>query len=96
MNLIEKGAVKKLSTDLKESHVVSDLMNDFPLICKQDPIEVRLNYILEHYERSGEPIRLSDISDTMYGGALPVAKSKKTKRKALTEAEYLNDAPKQP
>jgi len=96
MNLIEKGVVKKLSTDLKESHEVSDLMNDFPPICKQDPIEVRLNYILEHYERTGEPIRLSDIPDTMYGGALHVAKSRNTKRKALTEADYLNDAPEQP
>jgi len=95
MNLIEKGAFNKLSTNLKELHVVSSLMNDFPPIWKQDPIEVRLNYIMEHYERTSEPIRLSDIPDTMYGGALPVAKSRKTKRKALTEAEYLNDAPEQ-
>jgi predicted XRE-type DNA-binding protein len=28
----------------------------------------------------------------MYGGALPVAKSRKTKRKTLTKAEYLDDA----
>jgi len=96
MNLIEKGAFNKLSTNLKELHVVSSLMNDFPPIWKQDPIEVRLNYIMEHYERTSEPIRLSDIPDTMYGGALPVAKSRKTKRKALTEAEYLNDTPEQP
>jgi len=32
----------------------------------------------------------------MYGGALPVAKSRKTKRKPLTEAEYLEDASEQP
>jgi hypothetical protein len=32
----------------------------------------------------------------MYGGALPIAKSRKTKKRALTEAEYLDDAPEQP
>jgi len=32
----------------------------------------------------------------MYGGALPVAKSRKTKKRALTEAEYLDDASEQP
>jgi hypothetical protein len=54
---------------------------------KQDPIEVKMNYIMDHFERTCEPIRLSDISDTMYGGALPVAKRRKTKRKSLTKAE---------
>jgi len=32
----------------------------------------------------------------MYGGALPVAKSRKSKRKPLTEAEYLEEASEQP
>jgi hypothetical protein len=96
MKLIEKGAFKKLSTDLKESNVVSDLMDGFPPICKQDPIEVRMNYIMDHFESTGETIRLCDIPDTIYGGALPVAKSKSTKRKALTQAEYLDDATEQP
>jgi transcriptional regulator with XRE-family HTH domain len=32
----------------------------------------------------------------MYGGALPVAKSRKIKRKTLTKAEYLDDAPEEP
>jgi len=32
----------------------------------------------------------------MYGGALLVAKSRKTKRKALTKDEYLDDASEQP
>lgn len=47
MKLISK--VTKLRTDLSESHVVSDLMRDFPPICKQDPIEVQMRYIKEHY-----------------------------------------------
>jgi hypothetical protein len=53
MNLIEKGDFKKLSTDLKESNALSDQMNDFPPICKQDPIDVRMNYIMDHFERTG-------------------------------------------
>jgi len=32
----------------------------------------------------------------MYGGVLPVAKSRKTKKKPLSEAEYLDDASEQP
>jgi len=32
----------------------------------------------------------------MYGGTFPVAKSRKTKRKPLSEAEYLEEASKQP
>jgi len=32
----------------------------------------------------------------LYGGALPVAKSRKFKRKPLSEAEYLEDASEQP
>ena len=32
----------------------------------------------------------------MYGATLPVAKSRKTKRKALTKDEYLDDASEQP
>jgi len=32
----------------------------------------------------------------MYGGALPVAKSRKTKSKTLTKDEYLDDVSKQP
>jgi len=32
----------------------------------------------------------------MYGGALPVIKSRKTKRKALSEAEYFKEASEQP
>jgi len=55
-----------LSTDLKESAVVSNLMDDFPPICKQDPLEVRVHYILDHFEKTGQTIKLNDIPDTMW------------------------------
>jgi len=51
-----------------------------------------MNYIKDHFATTGKVIRLEDVPDTMYGGALPVAKSRKTKRKALTKDEYLVEA----
>jgi len=39
---------------------------------------------------------MEDVPEDMFGGALPVAKSRETKKRALTEAEYLDDASEQP
>jgi len=50
----------------------------------------------DHLQSTGENIQLKDIPDQMYGGALPVAKSRKSKKRPLTEVEYLEDAPEQP
>jgi len=96
MTLIKKEDIKKLDTYMKESRAISNLMEGFPLICKQDPLDVQLYYIHDHLQSTGENIQLEDILDQMYGGALPVAKSRKTKRKALTKDEYLDDASEQP
>jgi hypothetical protein len=83
MLLIKK--VTKLNTDLQESSVVSNLMDDFPPICKQDPPEVRAQYVYDHWKTTGEVIKYSDIPDTMYGGSLPIAKKRKSKKKATSE-----------
>jgi hypothetical protein len=48
MLLIKKGEYTQLSTDLQESYVVSNLMDDFPPICRQDPPDVRAAYVYEH------------------------------------------------
>ena len=93
MKLIKKEDYKVLSTDLKESTIVSNLMDDFPPICKQDPMEVRIQYIMDHFERTGQTIKISDIPENMYGGALPIANSRKSKKRAMTEAELVEDAP---
>jgi len=74
MKLIKKEDYKKLATDLKESKAVSNLMDNFPPICMQDPLDV-----LKHYETTRETIRMEDIPKTMYGGVLPVASKKKRK-----------------
>jgi len=66
MKLIKKEDYTVLSTDLKESAVVSNLMEDFPPICKQDPLDVRVHFILEYFEKTGQTIKLNDISNTMY------------------------------
>jgi len=89
MKLIKKEDCKKLATDLKESEAVSNLMDNFPPICMQDPLEVRVSYILKHYETTGETIRMEDVPETMFGGVLSVASKKKRK---LTKEEYLSEA----
>jgi len=96
ITLIKKDVYKKLETDLKESRAISNLMEGFPPICKQDPLDVQLYFIHDHLQSTGENIQLEDIPDQMYGGALPVAKSKKSKRKPISEAEYLEEAFEQP
>jgi len=96
MNLIKKDVYKKLDSDLKESRAISNLMEGFPPICKQDPLDVQLYFIHDHLQSIGENIQLEDILDQMYGGALLVAKSRKSKRKPLSEPEYLEDALEQP
>jgi len=78
-----------LATDLKEFEVVSNLLVDFPPICTQDPLDVRVSYIFKHYETTGETIRMEDVPETMFGGALLVASKKKRK---LTKEEYLSEA----
>jgi len=68
-------------------------MDDFPPICKQDPLEVRVMFIKEYYELTGQVIKISDIPDEMYGGALPIARNRKSLKRKLTEAEYLDVTP---
>jgi len=91
MKLIRKEDHKVFSTDLKESSVIYNLMDDFPPICKQDPLEVRVMYMKEYFEMTGQTIKISDIPDEMYGGALPIAKSRKSHKRKMTEEEYLDD-----
>jgi len=96
MNLIKKEVYKKLDTDMKESKAISNLMKDFPPICKQDPFDVLLYFIHDHLKKTRETIQLVDIQKEMFGGALSVVKGRKSKKRALTEADYLDDASEQP
>jgi len=93
MKLIRKEDHQELRTDLKESSVISNLMDDFPPICKQDPLEVRVMFIKEYYETTGQIIKISDIPDEMNGGALPIARNRKSLKRKMTEAEYLDATP---
>jgi len=78
--------VIKLETDLQELSVLSNVMDDFPPICKEDPPDVKAHYVYEHWKATGETIKYDDIPDTMYGGALPVApKKRKSKKQATSE-----------
>jgi len=92
MKLIDKEDYTKLDRDLKESDVVSNLMDDFPRICKEDPLDVRINFVLEDYQNTGETIKLVEILDTMYGGALPIARKRKPKRRTTSEVDDLEES----
>ncbi|RHN40859.1 hypothetical protein MtrunA17_Chr8g0359621 [Medicago truncatula] len=69
MRLISKESYKKLDTNMKESDAVSAIMKDFPPICKQDPLEVQMNFIKDHFATIGTKINLEDVPETMYEGA---------------------------
>ena len=45
MGVTASNVYKQLSTYLKESNVVSIMMEDFPPICKQDLLEVQMNFV---------------------------------------------------
>jgi len=86
MHLVK--AVIRMDTDLQESNILSNLMDNFLPIWKQDPPDVRAHYVYEHWKATRETIKYSDILDTMYGGSLPVASKKgKSKNKATSEAD---------
>jgi len=52
----------------------------------QDPLDVRVSYILKHYETTRETIMMEDVPETMFGGALPVASKKKRKGSMQSES----------
>jgi len=56
MTLNKKEDYKKLVTDMKKSRAISNLMEGFPPIYKQDPLDVQLYYIHDHLKKTGENI----------------------------------------
>ncbi|KEH28307.1 hypothetical protein MTR_5g084777 [Medicago truncatula] len=80
---------RKLDTDMHESDVISDLVTHHIPICKKDPLDVQRAYILDYYKSYNKKISLKDIPEEMYGGDLPVAKGRKSKKKQITKEEYL-------
>jgi len=74
----------------------NNLIEGFPPICKQDPLDVQLFYIHDRLQSTGEEIQLEDIPEEMYGGTVKLAMSRKTKRKPLTEAGYLEETSEKP
>ena len=47
MHLVKE--VIRMDTDLQESNILSNLMDNFPPICKRDPLDVRAHYVYEHF-----------------------------------------------
>jgi len=54
MSLIKQEDIKKLDTDMKESRVSTNLIENFPPICKQYAIDVQLYYIDDYLKTYGE------------------------------------------
>jgi len=48
-------------------------------------------YMKDYFEMTGQTIKISDIPDEMYDGDLPIAKNRKSLKRKMTEAEYLDD-----
>jgi len=93
MNLIKKEEFTKLKTDLQESFAVSNLMDTFPSIFKQDPLDVQIYFIHDQWKNSGETIRLDEAPEEIFGGTLPVARKRKSnKKKATSEADDVEEA----
>jgi len=61
--------------NLQESNILSNLMDNFPPICKQDPPDVRAHFVYDHWKAIEETIKYSDIPDTMYGGSAALQKA---------------------
>jgi len=96
MSLVTKFT--PLKTDISESMVVSDLMANFPPIYKKDTLAVQMALLSDHFTQIGEIIGLDEVPEDMPGSKLPVEKGKKSKRKELTQKEYLEaeNPPKRP
>ena len=93
MSLIKKEEFKRLKTGLQESYAASNLMDNFPPIYKQDPLDVQIYYFSEHLKTTGESIILDDIPEEIFGGNLHVARKRKSKKNATLEANDVEEAP---
>jgi len=83
MHIVSKEIM--LKTDMKESDVVSDLMEDFPPISKEDNPEVLVAYVLQYYQDIGDAIAYSQILDTLNPAPLRIAKKRKSKKVEFEE-----------
>ena len=54
-----------LSSDLSESTVVSDLMANFPPICKKDTLAVQMALLSDHFANTRERISLDEVPEDM-------------------------------
>jgi len=90
MRLIKK--VEKLESDLTESMIVSDLMDDFPLISKEDHPVVIAEYAVWYYKETGIALNIDQLPDTLGGAPLRIASKKKKSNKRASEAVDIEEA----
>jgi hypothetical protein len=93
MHIVDKAIVEK--DKMKESQNVSDLMEDFPPISKEENPELLAAYVVTRFEKTGEIINLSSIPETTGGVPLKIAiKKRKSKKAALEAVEESEPKPK--
>jgi len=89
--------VKLLGQHLSQTHLRrSPKFSDGDFDTERKPAvggDCKVMYMKEYFEMTGQIIKISDIPDEMYGGALPIAKNRKSLKRKMTEAEYLDDTP---
>jgi len=84
MRLIKK--VEKLESDLTESMIVSDLMEDFLPISKEDHLVVIAEYAAWYYKETGIALNIDQLPDTLGEASLRIASKKKKFNKRALEA----------
>ena len=90
IRLIKK--VEKLESDLIKSMIVSDLMEDFPPISKEDHPVVISEYAVWYYKEIGIALNIDQLPDTLGGAPLRIASKKKKTNKKASEAVDIEEA----
>jgi len=84
MYLIDE--VVKKDTDLKESMIVSDMMEEFPPISKEDHPVVIAEYASWYFKETDRVIDIDHLPDTIAGIPLRIVSKKRKSNKNSSEA----------
>lgn len=91
--------VKKLETYLKESMIVSDLMEDFPPISNEDHPMVIAEYASWNFKETGIALNIDQLPDTLGEAPLRISSKKRKPNKStseVVEGEASEPKPKKP
>jgi len=90
MRMIKK--VEKLESNLTESMIISNLMEDIPPISKEDHPVVIADYVAWYYKETGIALNIDQLPDTLGGAPLRIASKKKKTNKRASEVVDIEEA----